>query len=87
MIQRSPETWVCTGKETTHYLALVDGKWVVLRVPFPMSFFAMGLEGHIDNPDVGWKTARRVDTEGGRYRSCAANSSGMVAKPSGKRRE
>jgi hypothetical protein len=34
-------------------LALVDGKWVVLRVP--MSFSAKGLEGHIDNPDAGWK--------------------------------
>ena len=65
----------------------MDGKWVVLRVPFPMSFFAKGLEGHIDNPDVGWKRARRVDAKGGRYQSCATNSSGMVAKPSGKRRE
>jgi hypothetical protein len=26
---------------------------VVLRVP--MSFYAKGLEGHIDNPDAGWK--------------------------------
>jgi hypothetical protein len=22
---------------------------------FPMSFYAKGLEGHIDNPDAGWK--------------------------------
>jgi hypothetical protein len=36
-------------------LALVDGKRVVLRVPFPMSFYAKGLEGNIDNPDAGWK--------------------------------
>jgi hypothetical protein len=36
-------------------LALVDSKWVVLRVPFPMSFYAKGLEGHIDNADAGWK--------------------------------
>jgi len=28
---------------------------VVLRVPFPMSFYAKGLEGHIDNADAGWK--------------------------------
>jgi hypothetical protein len=33
----------------------VDGKRVVLRVPFPMSFYAKGLEGNIDNPDAGWK--------------------------------
>jgi hypothetical protein len=24
-------------------------------VPFPMSFYAKGLKGHIDNPDAGWK--------------------------------
>jgi hypothetical protein len=24
-------------------------------VPFPMSFYAKGLEGHIDSPDAGWK--------------------------------
>jgi hypothetical protein len=34
-------------------LALVDGKWVMLRIPFPMSFYAKGLEGHIYNPDAG----------------------------------
>jgi hypothetical protein len=34
-------------------LALVDGRWVVLRVPFPMSFYAKDLEGHIDNSDAG----------------------------------
>jgi hypothetical protein len=45
-------------------LALVDGKWVVLRVPFSMSFYAKGLEGHIYNPDAGWK-GRRVWTPRG----------------------
>jgi hypothetical protein len=34
-------------------LALVDGKWVVLCVSFPMSFYFKGLEGHIYNPDAG----------------------------------
>ena len=24
-------------------------------VPVPMSFYAKDLEGHIDNPDAGWK--------------------------------
>jgi hypothetical protein len=67
-------------------LALVDGKRVVLRVPFPMSFYAKGLEGNIDNPDAGWK-GRGVRTPRGRYQSCAPPSSGMAAKPSGKRRE
>ena len=33
----------------------MDGKWVVPRVPFPMSVYAKGLAGHIDNPDAGRK--------------------------------
>ena len=33
----------------------MDRKWAVLRAPFPMSFYAKGLEGHIDNSDAGWK--------------------------------
>jgi len=41
---------------------------VVLRVRFPMSFYAKGLEGHIDKPDAGWKD-RGVSTPGGQYQS------------------
>jgi hypothetical protein len=41
---------------------------VVLRVRFPMSFYAKGLKGHIDKPDAGWKD-RGVSTPGGRYQS------------------
>jgi len=37
---------------------------VVLRVPFPMSFYAKGLEGHIDNPDAGWKGRGVWDAKG-----------------------
>ena len=58
------QTSVSAGNDTTRYWRLVDGKWVVLRVPFPMSFYAKGLEGHIDNPDAGWK-GRGVWTQRG----------------------
>ena len=33
----------------------MDGKWVVLCVRFPVSFYAKGLEPNIDNHDAGWK--------------------------------
>ena len=36
-------------------LALVDGKFVTLRVPYPMGFFAKGMDGRIDDPNGGWK--------------------------------
>jgi hypothetical protein len=32
-----------------------DGKMVSLRVPYPMGFFAKGLDGRIDDPSGGWK--------------------------------
>jgi hypothetical protein len=36
-------------------VALKDGKMVLLRVPYPMGFYAKGFDGRIDNPNVGWK--------------------------------
>jgi hypothetical protein len=34
---------------------LVDGKFVTLRVPYPMGFHAKGMDGRIDDPKAGWK--------------------------------
>ena len=36
-------------------LALVNGKLVVMRVPYPLGFFAKGMDGRIDDPKAGWK--------------------------------
>jgi hypothetical protein len=33
----------------------VDGKWVNLRVPYPMNFFPKWVDGRIDNAKAGWK--------------------------------
>ena len=44
-----------TGNESEALLALVDGKFLTLRVPYPMGFFAKGMDGRIDNPNGGWK--------------------------------
>src|SRR2546425_235554 len=32
-----------------------DGKWVVLRVPYPLGFYTKWLDGRIDDPNAGWK--------------------------------
>ena len=29
--------------------------WVFLRVPYPIGFFAKGLDGRIDDAKAGWK--------------------------------
>lgn len=44
-----------TGNAAEGLLALKDGKWVVLRVPYPTGFFTKWMDGRIDNPNTGWK--------------------------------
>jgi hypothetical protein len=44
-----------TGNASEGLLALKDGKWVVLRVPYPIGFYTKWLDGRIDNPNSGWK--------------------------------
>ena len=44
-----------TGNESEGLLALKDGKWIVLRVPYPTGFYTKWLDGRIDDPNTGWK--------------------------------
>jgi len=46
---------IATGNTSDAYFALVDGKFVTLRVPYPMGFFPKWAEGRIDDPKAGWK--------------------------------
>jgi len=48
-------TPIATGNASDALLALVGGKFVTLRVPYPMGFYAKGLDGRIDDPNAGWK--------------------------------
>jgi hypothetical protein len=61
-----PDVPISTGNENDALLALVDGKWVVLRVPYPLSFYAKGLDGRIDDPNAGWKGRGLWTTSGDR---------------------
>ncbi len=48
---------IAPGSGSDSLLALLPetGEWVVLRVPYPLGFFARGLDGRIDDPNAGWK--------------------------------
>ena len=46
---------IATGNANDALLALVGGKFVTLRVPYPMGFFVKGMDGRIDDPNGGWK--------------------------------
>jgi hypothetical protein len=48
-------TPINTGNGSEGLLALDDGQWVVLRVPYPLGFFTKWLDGRIDDPNAGWK--------------------------------
>jgi hypothetical protein len=48
-------TPIITGNSSDSLAALVNGTWVVLRVPYPMGFFAKGMDGRFDDPNAGWK--------------------------------
>ncbi len=55
-----------TGNQSDSLHALVGGQIVELRVPYPMGFFAKGLEGRIDDPKAGWKGRELWVTSGNR---------------------
>jgi hypothetical protein len=44
-----------TGNASEGLLVLKDGKWVVLRVPYPTGFYTKWMDGRIDDPKGGWK--------------------------------
>ena len=44
-----------TGNAAEGLLALKDGQWVVLRVPYPLGFYTKWMDGRIDDPNAGWK--------------------------------
>jgi hypothetical protein len=46
---------IATGNLFDGVHALVGGKFVTLRIPYPLGFYAKGLEGRIDDAATGWK--------------------------------
>ena len=46
---------IATGNLNDALLVMVDGKFVTLRVPYPLGFYAKWMDGRIDDPKAGWK--------------------------------
>ena len=57
---------ISTANESEGFAALVDGKMVLLRVPYPLGFYAKGLDARIDDPQAGWKGRGLWSSEGDR---------------------
>jgi len=43
------------GSDALEALDPKTGKFLVMRVPYPMGFFAKSMDGRIDDPNAGWK--------------------------------
>ena len=48
-------TPINTGNQSGALLALHDGEWVRLRVPYPLGFYPKWMDGRIEDPNAGWK--------------------------------
>jgi hypothetical protein len=57
---------ISTANLSDGFVALVNGKMVSLRIPYPMGFYAKGLDGRIDDPNAGWKGRGLWSTNGDR---------------------
>jgi hypothetical protein len=57
---------ISTGNENDGFDALVNGKMIVLRIPYPISYYAKGLDARIDDPNAGWKGRGLWSAEGDR---------------------
>jgi hypothetical protein len=57
---------ISTANLNDGFVALKDGQMIMLRIPYPLSFFAKGLDGRIDDPNAGWKGRGLWSTNGDR---------------------
>jgi len=57
---------ISTANLNDGFVALKDGQMVMLRIPYPLGFFAKGLDGRIDDPNAGWKGRGLWTTNGDR---------------------
>jgi hypothetical protein len=61
-------------------LALVNGEFVRLRVPYPMGFFTKNVDGRIDDANAGWKGRAVWTTSGTRTNFHGEGGKGVLAK-------
>jgi hypothetical protein len=57
---------ISTANQNDGFVALKDGKMVMLRIPYPLGFYAKGFDGRIDDPNAGWKGRGLWSTNGDR---------------------
>jgi hypothetical protein len=69
---------ISTANESDGFAALVNGKMVSLRIPYPLGFYAKGLDARIDDPNAGWKGRGLWSSEGDRTPWLKEGGKGMT---------
>src|SRR5206468_1659141 len=49
---------ISTANLQDGFVVLKEGEMILIRIPYPMGFYAKGLDGRIDDPNAGWKGRR-----------------------------
>jgi hypothetical protein len=71
---------IATGNQSDALFALVNEKWVTMRVAYPMGFFAKNMDGRIDDASMGWKGKGIYSTYSGRSGPHIEGGKGQTSK-------
>jgi hypothetical protein len=71
---------VITGNASDSLFAFKDGAFLNMVVPYPMGFFAKGVDGRIDDPEAGWKGRGLWSTYAGRNNAHLEGGKGTMPK-------
>ena len=71
---------IASANGSESLLALVNGKFVDLRVPYPLGFFSKNVDGRIDDPKAGWKGRGLWTTSGTRANFHSEGGKGVLPK-------
>jgi hypothetical protein len=74
-----PNVPIAEANGSESLLALVNGKFVSIHVPYPMGFFSKNVDGRIDDPNTGWKGRGLWTTTG--TRAVFHNEGGTASSP------
>jgi hypothetical protein len=74
-----PNVPIAEANGSEALLALVNGKFVDIHVPYPMGFFSKNVDGRIDDPAGGWKGRGLWTTTG--TRTVFHNEGGTASRP------
>jgi hypothetical protein len=75
-----PNVPIASANGGESLLALVNGEFVNIRIPYPMGFFSKDVDGRIDDANAGWKGRAIWTTSGTRANFHSEGGKGVLPK-------